>query len=106
MVETFKTLKGFNRVEKTNWFKFRDSNSNRATRATVSVSEDGQHERENVLYKENVRIEARKNFFSVRVVDDWNKIPDAIKDQKTINGFKNSYDEWVRSEKTRRSQDA
>ena len=104
MMETFRTLKGFNRVEKANWFKFRDPNSNRATRATVSVTEEGQQERVNVLYKENVRIETRKNFFSVRVVDNWNRIPDAIKDQKTINGFKNSYDEWVRAEKTRLRQ--
>ena len=98
MIEVFRTMKGFNRVEKENWFRFRDNNSNRATRTTVSVTGNVEQQRENVLYKENVRLDTRKNFFSVRVVDKWNRIPDEIKKQKTINGFKNKYDEWVGTE--------
>ena len=98
MIETYRTMNGFNRVDKQNWFKFRDSNNSRATRATVSVTGDQQQSREKVLFKESVRLETRKNFFSVRVVERWNRIPDAVKAQKTINAFKNSHDQWCRSE--------
>ena len=100
MVKTFKTLKGFNRVNRQNWFQFRDQSNNRATRSTVSVLGEEQIERENILFKESVRLDSRKNFFSVRVVDKWNIIPDKVKAQKTINGFKQIYDEWIES-KTR-----
>ena len=96
MIETYKTLNGFNRVEKTNWFQFRDSSSNRATRSTVSITNNEQHERSNVLFKESVRLDTRKNFFSVQVVDKWNQIPDKVKEQKSINSFKNEYDKWSR----------
>ena len=100
MVKMFKTLKGFNRVNRQNWFQFRDRSNNRATRSTVLVSGEEQIERENVLFKESVRLDSRKNFFSVRVVDKWNEIPDKVKAQKSVNGFKQKYDEWIES-KTR-----
>ena len=64
------------------------------------MAENGQRVRDNVLYKESVRLDTRKYFFSVRVVDKWNEIPDAIKNQKTINGFKDKYDKWKRTETT------
>ena len=101
IIETFRTINGFNRVNKENWFTFRDLSNSRTTRATVSISGEQQHSRENVLYKESVRLDSRKNFFSVRVVDRWNSIPDEIKAQKTVNAFKNSFDEWSRSEAAR-----
>ena len=104
VIEAFKTMRGYNRVEKDNWFKFRDVSSNRATRSTVTVTENQQHERKDVLFKENVRLDTRKNFFSVRVVDEWNQIPDEVKAQKSINAFKNRYDEWCRSEAERRNR--
>jgi ribonuclease P/MRP protein subunit RPP40 len=34
----------------------------------------------------------RENFFSVRVVDKWNSLPDRVKEAETINTFKNRYD--------------
>ena len=33
----------------------------------------------------------RQNFFSVRVTEDWNRVPSAIKNLKTVGGFKNVY---------------
>ena len=44
VIETFKTIKGFNRVNRDNWFKFRDCDSMRATRSTVSITDDEQRE--------------------------------------------------------------
>ena len=37
----------------------------------------------------------RVNFFSVRVVDAWNKLPDKVKKADTTNTFKNRYDRYV-----------
>ena len=94
LIQTFHTVKGINNVEKNKWFQFRSLSSARATRSTVTVDETGQQERENVLFKESVRVATRKNFFMVRVVDPWNELPDEIKSQKNVNAFKRHYDEW------------
>ena len=53
MIETFKTLKGFNNVDKNEWFCFRNATDTRATRLTVSIS-DGQHDWENVVFVQKV----------------------------------------------------
>ena len=37
------------------------------------------------------RLELRSNFFSVRVTESWNSIPDKIKSMRTSNGFKEAY---------------
>ncbi len=34
------------------------------------------------------RLEVRKNFFSSRVTENWNKIPSHVKNVKTSSGFK------------------
>ena len=99
MIETFRTLNGFNKVDKNEWFRFRDPETSRATRSTVSVSEEGQEPRRNVLAMENVRLDVRKHFFTVRVAQEWNSLPDQVRDQKSVNGFKNQYDAWKRAEK-------
>jgi ribonuclease P/MRP protein subunit RPP40 len=105
MIETFRTMRGFNRVDKSNWFSFRNSDNTRATRSTVSVTDDDeQQDRKDVLYMESVRLESRKNFFTIRVINSWNRIPDEIKGQKTVNAFKNRYDEWKRDGIRRRQQ--
>lgn len=37
------------------------------------------------------RLEVRRNFFSVRVTETWNKIPRRIKEMRTVGGFKSAY---------------
>ena len=37
------------------------------------------------------RLETRKNFFSVRVTQQWNTIPCDIKKMRTVSGFKSAY---------------
>ena len=41
----------------------------------------------------------RKHFFTVRVVKKWNELPEEVKNQTSINGFKNSYDRWRLNQK-------
>jgi hypothetical protein len=33
----------------------------------------------------------RRNFFTNRVVEDWNRIPSSLKSAKTVKSFKNGY---------------
>jgi hypothetical protein len=40
----------------------------------------------NVRPKE-ARLKIRKNFFSSRVTENWNKIPSHVKNVKTVSGF-------------------
>ena len=40
------------------------------------------------------RGEVRRNFWSVRVVEPWNGLPESNKKQETINGFKNALDKF------------
>ena len=40
------------------------------------------------------QMDVRKNFFTVRVEKAWNELPEMVKAQKIVNGFKNHYDRW------------
>ena len=45
------------------------------------------------------RLETRKNFFSVRVTQQWNTIPCDIKKMRTVSGFKSAYATYRRKNK-------
>ena len=64
------------------------------------VGEEGETRREVVLRVERARLEVRRNFFSVRAVKEWNGLPAAIKESKSVNAFKNAYDKWKRTNNT------
>jgi len=49
------------------------------------------------LDKHRSRLETRKNFFSQRVVNNWNSLSDYIIEAESVNSFKNRYDKYVRS---------
>jgi hypothetical protein len=46
------------------------------------------------LYKERPRLDVRKHFFSNRVIDEWNSLPQSVIDAESVNAFKNRYDKW------------
>ena len=104
MIETFRTIYGFNNVDRNQWFDFRNATNARATRSTVTVSGNEQHDHDDVLYMGNVRLEIRKNFFTVRVIKKWNEIPERVRRQRSVDAFKNNYDEWRQTEKRRQQQ--
>ena len=108
MIEAYRIMNGFNRVDKEKWFQFRDPATTRTTRNTASVSEEGMEMRANVLFPCNVNTEIRRNFFTVRVISKWNALPDAVKGQKTINAFKLHYDRWKENakEKEKKTQNS
>ena len=85
MVETFKIVKGFSNSPHTRWFTLVGETIGRETR--------------NRSYTDNIVIkrcngEVRRNFFSQRVGELWNSIPDAIKNSPSINSFKKNYTRW------------
>ena len=92
-IETFKTIKGFNRVIKENWFEF-ETEDQRPTRRNTEITEEGERRKRNVLREERARLEVRKNCFNVRAAKTWNQIPDHVREQTSVNGFKNAYDKW------------
>ena len=44
------------------------------------------------LFKPRCHKTVRQNFFSLRVVNEWNKLPQDVVDAPTINTFKNRLD--------------
>ena len=50
---------------------------------------------------ESVQLESRQNFFTVRVVKEWNALPENVRRQTSINAFKNTYDDWRQTQRRR-----
>ena len=96
-IEAFKTIKGFNRVEKEKWFEFEEENQ-RPTRRNTEITEDGERRKSNVLREEKARLEVRKNSYNVRAARIWNKIPESVREKTSVNSFKNAYDGWKETE--------
>ena len=94
VIEAFKTIKGFNNVEKEKWFTF-ESEDARPTRSNTVITEEGEKRRKFVMKGETARLETRKNFYSVRISKEWNEIPDWVKEKQSVNAFKNAYDKWA-----------
>ena len=44
------------------------------------------------LFKVHVKSTARQNWFSQRVIDLWNKLPQSVIDAPSVNSFKNRLD--------------
>ncbi len=81
MAQTFKIIRGVHMVISDSWFQMVDQ----AGRAIISTDDPL-----NVRPKA-ARLEVRKNFFSSRVTENWNKIPSHVNNVKTVSGFKRSY---------------
>ena len=66
----------------------------------ASLSSDdparGIRETSHRVTKQLSRIEARDNFLSNRVVNDWNGLPNEIVNLKSVNQFKNRLDEFTK----------
>ena len=83
LIETYKLLSGKEKVNKHNFFQYSTNHHLRGHR--------------HKLYKERCRLGVRSHFFSQRVVDDWNRLPEHVVCAETTNCFKNRLDrcnEW------------
>ena len=83
MVQVLKILKGIDRVESSTWFSL--------------VGDDVQRPTRNTSYPLNLvatrsNTELRKNFFTNRVVANWNALPIVLKESRTLTTFKTGLD--------------
>ena len=94
MIQTWKIIHGVDNVDKKTWFKMVDGDEAlHRTRAAGNQLN---------IVKPKCKNDLRRNFFSVRVVEKWNSLSNRVREAKTLNSFKNLYDEWL--EETRRLQ--
>ena len=81
LIQTFKIIKGIDDVNVNIWFKLVGENPARVTRNTSHPLN---------ICANNPRCEIRKNFFSNRVVQNWNALPNEVKDSFSVSSFKRS----------------
>jgi ribonucleases P/MRP protein subunit RPP40 len=86
MVETFKMLTGISDVDPHTWFTpHLPAEGVRVTRAAADYM---------TLRVPPARLELRRNFFSVRVCEPWNRLPNEVRQCKNVGQFKNAYRKW------------
>lgn len=83
MIETFKIMKGITKVDKNKFFKLNEGARTRGNDYKLS--------------KNRCRLDLRKNFFSNRVVNRWNGLPNNVVGADSVNMFKNRYDRHMTS---------
>ena len=82
MTQTFKILKGVDNVDKSTWFTPASEGQVRVTRMAADPLN---------VRQQASRLDIRKQFYSQRVVDAWNKVTTDIKNSVTANSFKMAY---------------
>ena len=80
LIETFKILRKLEGTESSLYFK---------------MSGTGLRGHSLKLYKEQARLDVRKYFFSQRVVDTWNALPETVIGCTNVNNFKNKLDLYL-----------
>ena len=91
LVQMYMIMSGKDKVDYKRWFELSQDREGAASTRSLSDSM-------NVVRNEG-RLEVRKNFWSVRVCDPWNSLPDIVKEQPTTDSFKNSLDNFMTGQK-------
>ena len=95
LIEAFKTLSGFNNVNKADWFEIPEPDQTRQnTRSTTSIGDDGHKSNRTIVLRERPRTEPRNHSFRLRVARARSLLPDNVRNAKSVNALKNSYDSW------------
>ena len=74
------------KVDKSIWFTHYNAND-RATRLAANPL--------NLKRQERPRTDMRSHFFSQRVINTWNDLPDDVKNACSLNAFKTNYTKYV-----------
>ena len=82
LIEVHKMLNGITNVQKDQLFEMRDGIQ--LTRGNICLN----------LYKHHTRLEIRRNFFTERVINDWNHLPLEVKTAQDTSTFKIYYDKF------------
>ena len=81
-VQVYKIVHGFDNLSFSDFFRFTNS---KITRGHCLK-----------LQKVQSRINIRRNFFSQRVVNEWNGLPEDVVIVGSVNGFKNALDKYFK----------
>lgn len=82
LIQVYKIVHGFDNLSFSDFFKFANSNITRGHCLK--------------LQKVQSRINIRRYFFSQRVVNEWNGLPEDVVMARSVNGFKNALDKYFR----------
>ena len=75
------------------WFTFLCDVQQRPTRSGVQMGADGVPSTKLTLEAAKCNLDVRKHFFSNRVVEKWNALPETLKSADSVDAFKRGYDE-------------
>jgi hypothetical protein len=78
LIETYKILHGKDNIDAQQFFQL--------------APQSGRRGHSMKLFKQQCRLEVRKNFFSQRVVNLWNALPSSIVSAESVNSFKSLLD--------------
>ncbi len=81
MLQAYKIITGKDNVQRESWFKMAAEGVVRTRQAAGLMN----------VVKPRSRLEVRSNFFSVRVTDGWNLVPEEIKMARSAGLFKRLY---------------
>ena len=84
LIQTFKILRGIDRVDKAIWFNQIGQIAHVQTRNTTYAGN---------LVSTRSSTDVRKYFYSNRVVPIWNALPPEVKDARSVNIFKSRLEE-------------
>jgi len=84
LIETFKILTGREKIKKEDFFQLADQKH--FLRGHTFK-----------LFKQRCRTTIRANSFSMRVVDEWNALPQEVVDATSVISFKNRLDRFWKS---------
>jgi len=80
LIEVYKILNGKERVDTAKFFQ-------------LASDTHGLRGHLQKLFKPRCRTTVRKTFFSNRIIDEWNRLPQYVIDLSSVNVFKNRLDE-------------
>ena len=80
-IEVFKTVNGYEDVDRNMFFKLKEGSRTRGHKAA--------------LVKEQCRLDMRKYSFSQRVINEWKKLPNDCVNASSVNMFKNRIDRYL-----------
>jgi hypothetical protein len=80
LIQVFKLIKGIDKVDYRNFFQLAECSRTRGHKFKI--------------IKVRSRLEIRRNFFSMRVVNEWNKLPSLVVEAESVDSFKNRLDSY------------
>ena len=85
LIQVFKIINGLDKLDFKHFFEFYRQNRTRGHKYKLN--------------KVRNRLDIRKNFFSQRVINDWNNLPVDVVEARSLNSFKNQYDKHIHNRK-------